>query len=105
MLHELLVAVPLHTLQLYAFWGMVAQVPLIWFTKWMVRRLKQPVWSNCVFWLTFLVFGQPLLILLYSHAVLSKTPPQRRARRGHHPAAGCAVRLRMKMSPPMYDTT
>ena len=73
-LHELLVAVPLHTLQLYAFWGMVAQVPLIWFTKWMVRRLKQPVWSNCVFWLTFLVFGQPLLILLYSHAVLSKTP-------------------------------
>ena len=71
--HELLVAVPLHTVRLYAFFGMLAQVPLIYFTRWIVRRFKQPVWSNCVFWLTFLVLGQPLLILLYAHAVLSRS--------------------------------
>ena len=73
-MHEMLVSVPFHTLQLYAFWGMVAQVPLIWLTKWIVRKLKQPVWSNCVFWVVFLMFGQPLLILLYTHAVLSNHP-------------------------------
>ena len=71
--HELLVAVPLHTVKLYAFFGMLAQVPLIYLTRWLVRRYQQPVWSNCVFWLTFLVFGQPLLILLYAHAVLSRS--------------------------------
>ena len=71
-MHEMLVAVPLRTLRLYAFWGMVAQVPLIAFTKWTTRALKAPVWSNVTFWLVFLVFGQPLMILLYSHAVLSR---------------------------------
>ena len=74
--HELLVAVPLHTVKLYAFFGMLAQVPLIYLTRWIVRKYKQPVWSNCVFWFVFLVFGQPLLILLYAHAVLSRNGGQ-----------------------------
>ena len=41
-MHEMLVSVPFHTLQLYAFMGMVAQVPLIWFTKWYTATHPSP---------------------------------------------------------------
>jgi hypothetical protein len=109
-LHEVLVSVPCHTFRLWAFAGMmlqvcvfpfyftfpepplwnvmlaVLQVPLIMLSRFVVRRLQQPVWfaslsahsnsinvvlsngrGNVLFWTSFLVFGQPLLVLFYSH--------------------------------------
>ena len=45
-MHELLVAVPLHTLRMYAFSGMLLQVPLIWFTK--VREPRPHHTPHCM---------------------------------------------------------
>ena len=56
-----------------------------------MRYLKQPVWSNCVFWIVFLMFGQPLLILLYTHAILSKQPQAVQANTVLIPAAPASV--------------
>jgi diacylglycerol O-acyltransferase-1 len=68
--HELLVSVPCHLFAFHAFLGMLGQVPLTILTRWIARTLKKPVWGNVIFWTTFLVFGQPALILLYYHDYL-----------------------------------
>jgi len=66
--HELLVSVPCHTLRLWAFFGMMGQMPLMIITYFCSKSL----WiGNVVFWTSFCMLGQPLSILLYYHGVVS----------------------------------
>jgi len=63
--HELLVSVPCHTFRLWAFFGMMGQLPLIKLTALIERRLKGSQLGNVFFWLSFVIVGQPLCVLLY----------------------------------------
>jgi diacylglycerol O-acyltransferase-1 len=64
-LHELAVAVPLHLFRppwrLYAFWGVLLQVPLVLLTE----PLAASGAGNYVFWVTFCAVGQPIGMILY----------------------------------------
>lgn len=64
-LHELLVGVPCHVFRLWAFGGIMAQLPLISLTNWTSKKLKNDAAGNIVFWLSFCIFGQPMAVLLY----------------------------------------
>jgi diacylglycerol O-acyltransferase-1 len=64
--HELLVGVPCHVLRLWAFGGIMAQLPLIAFTNWTSRKLSGGgQLGNVAFWLSFCILGQPMAVLLY----------------------------------------
>lgn len=65
--HELLVGVPLHMLKGWAFWGIMAQVPLMWVTEILKRRFKNDRVGNVIFWVSFCFLGQPLAEILYFH--------------------------------------
>ncbi|PSC71143.1 Diacylglycerol O-acyltransferase 1 [Micractinium conductrix] len=65
--HEILVGVPLHMLRLWAFWGLMAQVPLMIITEWLKARLRSDRAGNVVFWVSFCFVGQPLAMILYYH--------------------------------------
>lgn len=67
-MHELLVGVPCHLLRGWAAAGILGQIPLIGLTNWMARRLKNEMWGNIVFWLSFCIVGQPMAIVLYFSA-------------------------------------
>eukprot|EP01111_Echinosteliopsis_oligospora_P007402 TRINITY_DN2235_c0_g1_i2.p1 TRINITY_DN2235_c0_g1~~TRINITY_DN2235_c0_g1_i2.p1 ORF type:complete len:515 (+),score=110.94 TRINITY_DN2235_c0_g1_i2:223-1767(+) len=60
--HELLVSVPVHTFRAWAFIGMMANIPLIIFTRALFSGSQI---GNVIFWLSFCFFGQPLGLLLY----------------------------------------
>eukprot|EP00879_Flechtneria_rotunda_P001155 GHRR01001301.1.p1 GENE.GHRR01001301.1~~GHRR01001301.1.p1 ORF type:complete len:734 (+),score=273.16 GHRR01001301.1:306-2204(+) len=66
-LHELAVGVPLRMLRGWAFWGMMAQVPLIGLTEKLRKRIKSDSLGNMMFWASFCVFGQPMCLILYYH--------------------------------------
>ncbi|CAB3368912.1 Hypothetical predicted protein [Cloeon dipterum] len=63
--HEYLVSVPLRTFKIWAFMGMMAQLPLSYFSKFMEQQLG-PRWGNVVVWAS-LILGQPLCIMMYYH--------------------------------------
>lgn len=63
--HEYLVSVPLRTYKTWAFMGMMAQIPLSIFSKFMEKRYG-PRWGNIVVWAS-LILGQPLCIMMYYH--------------------------------------
>ena len=63
--HEVLVSVPCHTNKLWAFYGMMGQLPLIAFTNFLDRNFQGSQVGNFVFWVSFCIVGQPLCILLY----------------------------------------
>jgi len=50
---------------LHAFFGMLAQAPLVAFSKYIDRRFDNPVLGNVMFWLTFCVIGQPMGVIMY----------------------------------------
>ena len=64
-LHEVAVAVPLHLFRppwkLYAFWGVLAQVPLVVLTE----PLAATGAGNFIFWLAFCGLGQPIALIMY----------------------------------------
>uniref|UniRef100_A0A8D0CMB1 O-acyltransferase n=1 Tax=Sander lucioperca TaxID=283035 RepID=A0A8D0CMB1_SANLU len=60
--HEYLVSVPLRMFRLWAFMGMMAQLPLAWF----VGRFLRGNYSNAAVWIS-LIIGQPFAILMYVH--------------------------------------
>jgi diacylglycerol O-acyltransferase-1 len=73
-LHELVIGVPTHSLYGLAFFAMMAQIPLIWFTaqirnlrsKWgWIREDTLDTIGNLVFWFSFCLVGQPLAVMLY----------------------------------------
>ena len=61
--HEYLVSVPLNMFRIWAFSGMLFQIP---FAMIVARLAKHPQWANCAVWLS-LIIGQPLCILMYYH--------------------------------------
>ncbi|XP_021917601.1 diacylglycerol O-acyltransferase 1 [Zootermopsis nevadensis] len=63
--HEYLVSVPLRTFKTWAFMGMMGQIPLSIFSKFMETRYG-PRWGNIVVWAS-LILGQPLCIMMYYH--------------------------------------
>jgi len=63
--HELLVSVPCHTFRLWAFFGMMAQLPLVKVTAMLDKRMKGSQIGNQIFWISFCIVGQPLCVLLY----------------------------------------
>ncbi len=66
-LHELAIGVPSHNILGVAFIGMLAQLPLIIVTDWLSKfeRLGGKVAGNCVFWLSFVILGQPFAAMIY----------------------------------------
>lgn len=60
--HEYLVSVPLKMFRLWAFMGMMAQVPLAWF----VGRYLNGIYGNAAVWIS-LIIGQPVAVLMYVH--------------------------------------
>uniref|UniRef100_A0A8C5EGF3 O-acyltransferase n=1 Tax=Gouania willdenowi TaxID=441366 RepID=A0A8C5EGF3_GOUWI len=60
--HEYLVSVPLRMFRLWAFMGMMAQLPLAWF----VGRFLRGNYGNAAVWLS-LIIGQPIAVLMYVH--------------------------------------
>ncbi|KAI7841389.1 hypothetical protein COHA_005007 [Chlorella ohadii] len=65
--HEVLVGVPLHMLRLWAFWGLMLQVPLMILSEGLKARFKSDRVGNVVFWVSFCFVGQPLAMMLYYH--------------------------------------
>lgn len=61
--HEYLVSVPLKMFRIWAFSGMVFQIP---FAYVVARFSDYPQWANSLVWLS-LIIGQPLAILMYYH--------------------------------------
>lgn len=66
-IHEMLVGVPTHNILGVAFAGMMLQLPLIFVTDVLTNMtwLHGPTTGNVVFWVTFVLVGQPLAALLY----------------------------------------
>lgn len=60
--HEYLVSVPLRMFRIWAFTGMVGQVPFAMF----VSRFLHNQYGNIAVWIS-LIIGQPLCILMYYH--------------------------------------
>uniref|UniRef100_A0A3B3D2J7 O-acyltransferase n=1 Tax=Oryzias melastigma TaxID=30732 RepID=A0A3B3D2J7_ORYME len=60
--HEYLVSVPLRMFRLWAFTGMMAQLPLAWF----VGRFLRGNYGNAAVWMS-LIIGQPFAVLMYVH--------------------------------------
>ncbi|XP_022914284.1 diacylglycerol O-acyltransferase 1 isoform X2 [Onthophagus taurus] len=63
--HEYLVSVPLKTFKIWAFLGMMSQVPLSFVSRFMEQKVG-PRWGNVVVWGS-LILGQPLCIMIYYH--------------------------------------
>ncbi|XP_048415796.1 diacylglycerol O-acyltransferase 1-like [Stegostoma tigrinum] len=60
--HEYLVSVPLKMFRLWAFMGMMAQIPLAW----LVGKFLSGNYGNAAVWLS-LIIGQPIAVLMYVH--------------------------------------
>lgn len=63
--HEYLVSVPLKTFKIWAFMGMMGQIPLSIVAKYMEQHYG-PRWGNIVVWAS-IILGQPLCIMMYYH--------------------------------------
>ncbi|KAK9709761.1 MBOAT, membrane-bound O-acyltransferase family [Popillia japonica] len=63
--HEYLVSVPLKTFKVWAFMGMMGQIPLSFISRFMEVKVG-PRWGNVVVWAS-LIIGQPLCIMIYYH--------------------------------------
>lgn len=68
--HEVLVGIPCHMLRLWAFLGMIGQIPLVILTNYLYEKFKQPMVGNILFWFFFCIVGQPTCVLLYYHDVI-----------------------------------
>ncbi|CAH1391891.1 unnamed protein product [Nezara viridula] len=63
--HEYLVSVPLRTFKVWAFLGMMSQLPLSHLCRSVEKNLG-PRWGNMIVWAS-LILGQPLCIMMYYH--------------------------------------
>jgi len=65
-MHEVIISLPFHMIRPWAYLGMMGQVPLVWITKYLTKKLPGTSMGNVIFWLSFCVVGQPMAILLYT---------------------------------------
>ncbi|XP_046687317.1 LOW QUALITY PROTEIN: diacylglycerol O-acyltransferase 1-like [Homalodisca vitripennis] len=63
--HEYLVSVPLRTFKIWAFLGMMAQIPLAIICR-KIETKYGSRWGNIIVW-SSLIVGQPLCIMMYYH--------------------------------------
>ncbi|RVW43971.1 Diacylglycerol O-acyltransferase 1 [Vitis vinifera] len=83
--HELCIAVPCHMFKLWAFIGIMFQVPLVLVTNYLQNKFRNSmVWGwvcgirlsaivgNMIFWLFFSILGQPMCVLLYYHDLMNR---------------------------------
>ncbi|XP_063702769.1 diacylglycerol O-acyltransferase 1 [Culicoides brevitarsis] len=63
--HEYLVSVPLKTFKVWAFMGMMAQLPLSFISKFMEKHFGERL-GNTIVWAS-IILGQPLCIMMYYH--------------------------------------
>ena len=68
------VGVPTHNILGVAFVGMVVQIPLTSITAPLaqIEGMTGNVIGNCIFWVSFVLIGQPLAVLLYFFAWQAK---------------------------------
>merc|ERR1712167_90063 len=68
-MHEVAVSVPCGRMSLWAFGGMMGQIPLVQLTNYLAKRFKdRPSFKrigNLIFWVSFCILGQPMCVLLY----------------------------------------
>ena len=65
-MHEYVISIPFHTIQPWAFLGMMGQIPLVAITKYIDKLRPGSSIGNMIFWLTFCIVGQPMAILMYT---------------------------------------
>ncbi|XP_037068050.1 diacylglycerol O-acyltransferase 1-like [Pollicipes pollicipes] len=70
-LHEYLVAAPLRLLRVWAFLGMMAQIPLDSLTAF-IHKYFSPRLGNVIVWMS-LIMGQPMAIMMYYHDYIIET--------------------------------
>ncbi|XP_023546894.1 diacylglycerol O-acyltransferase 1A isoform X1 [Cucurbita pepo subsp. pepo] len=70
--HELCIAVPCHMFKLWAFIGIMFQVPLVWITKYLQDVFQNSMVGNMIFWSIFSILGQPMSVLLYYHDLMNR---------------------------------
>ncbi|KAK6941359.1 Membrane bound O-acyl transferase, MBOAT [Dillenia turbinata] len=68
----LCIAVPCHIFKLWAFMGILLQIPLVVLTNFLQNQFKSAMVGNMIFWLFFSILGQPMCILLYYHDVMNR---------------------------------
>nr|ANN46862.1 diacylglycerol O-acyltransferase 1 [Cuphea avigera var. pulcherrima] len=71
-LHEICVSVPCHVFQLWAFNGMMLQIPLVLSSKPLQKRFPSSKAGNVFFWFLFCIYGQPNCVLMYYHALMER---------------------------------
>lgn len=59
------VSVPLRTFKIWAFMGMMAQIPLSFFSRYIEKTFGGRM-GNVIVWAS-IVMGQPLCIMMYYH--------------------------------------
>jgi diacylglycerol O-acyltransferase-1 len=64
--HEVLISIPFHMIRPWAYLGMMGQLPLVWITGTLTKKLPGTSMGNVIFWLSFCVVGQPMAILMYT---------------------------------------
>nr|AHU86562.1 1,2-diacyl-sn-glycerol:acyl-CoA acyltransferase [Cuphea lanceolata] len=70
--HELCIAVPCHVFKLWAFIGIMFQVPLVLVSNFLQKKFQSSMAGNIIFWLIFCIFGQPMCVLLYYHDLMNR---------------------------------
>lgn len=70
--HELCIAVPCHMFKLWAFIGIMFQVPLVLVTRYLQNKFRSSMVGNTIFWLFFSILGQPMCLLLYYHDLMNR---------------------------------
>ncbi|XP_057430792.1 diacylglycerol O-acyltransferase 1C-like isoform X2 [Lotus japonicus] len=70
--HELCIAVPCHMFKLWAFIGIMFQVPLVLITNYLQNKYRNSMVGNMIFWLIFCILGQPMCVLLYYHDMMNR---------------------------------
>ncbi|KAK9811327.1 hypothetical protein WJX72_001878 [[Myrmecia] bisecta] len=51
----------------YAFFGILAQVPMIFLTRYLQAKIKNAQVGNVIFWVVFCIIGQPVSVMMYYH--------------------------------------
>ncbi|RDX87619.1 Diacylglycerol O-acyltransferase 1B [Mucuna pruriens] len=70
--HELCIAVPCHKFKLWAFGGIMFQVPLVLITNYLQNKFRNSMVGNMIFWFIFSILGQPMCVLLYYHDLMNR---------------------------------
>lgn len=64
-MHEVCLSIPFRHISYHAFFGMMAQAPLVHLTRKLDRYLDNALLGNVIFWCSFCVVGQPMGVILY----------------------------------------